>query len=612
MRKKLQMGGQKAPILSLWESDPLDWMAAVSQTAYQGYCQNRCRFPFPTVSYFSASRQRFIVRVRRRSFEAGFAKNNPKVRLWIKKVAKRCENSLKGKNKQKGVLQSLVSPWACTALVALWGIGNAVYWEIWKGYPACRYCAFHRNLYMGMGLVLLLALYRKTRWIAVLVVALVGMEWAVSLQQIFSHCAPGLCRKISLPEKGNAMAISMVGMRWIIHGLYWIKTAPIPLRKKNGNLFHFAPLLSAAFSFSYPPHPLIYQHGNRARHGDQKAVSFQPNPHSAISVWRTAPRKKCREAFFAAFLFSVLASGMLQAGQCSGKFLNPISDICWKCIFPIRIAGIKVVGSSMPDPDSPKTPVCLCPPHLPGIPVSFWEPVRLVEVTRKPFCLISLGGVSLGDLSCKGTVNAKQGNSFYHVHWYIYPLFFLLEILTDFLCLEKKYYDLAYITEFDPLWNDDSKTAIINPEALLFGNIIAQTACIADCAKASVSTPIKSLFWCCGCQGSMYPLSGTVGAHNGGVQGSLLIASRMIYKLHRQGLLHGTVGEKALCRPQFSPIINKQQYRLQMTYPIPETKPCKTIGQTEVLWQGGREYPVKGEDFAYLVWRKRDCCLTPF
>ncbi|KJW06043.1 traU family protein [Orientia tsutsugamushi str. UT144] len=46
-----------------------------------------------------------------------------------------------------------------------------------------------------------------------------------------------------------------------------------------------------------------------------------------------------------------------------------------------------------------------------------------------------------------------------------------------------------------------------------------------------------------------------------------------------------------------------------MTYPIPETKSCKSIGQTEATWQAGREFPVNGEDFGYLIWRKRDCCL---
>ena len=57
------------------------------------------------------------------------------------------------------------------------------------------------------------------------------------------------------------------------------------------------------------------------------------------------------------------------------------------------------------------------------------------------------------------------------------------------------------------------------------------------------------------------------------------------------------------------PIIRKSMYRYQMTYPIPELFSCKRIGQTEALWQAGREFPYKGEDFGYLVWRKRDCCL---
>ncbi|KJV53331.1 putative conjugal transfer protein TraU [Orientia tsutsugamushi str. Gilliam] len=33
------------------------------------------------------------------------------------------------------------------------------------------------------------------------------------------------------------------------------------------------------------------------------------------------------------------------------------------------------------------------------------------------------------------------------------------------------------------------------------------------------------------------------------------------------------------------------------TYSIPETKSCKSIGQTEAIWQAGREFPVNGEDF---------------
>jgi conjugal transfer pilus assembly protein TraU len=307
------------------------------------------------------------------------------------------------------------------------------------------------------------------------------------------------------------------------------------------------------------------------------------------------------------------------SSDCPGKFINPITDICWKCVFPIRIAGVKVAKGG-PDPDStPKRPICFCkgktpPVPVPGIPVSFWEPVRLVDVVRKPFCLVNMGGMYLKGTSYnrgdREENSKKQLNtSFYHVHWYVYPILYWLEVLIDFICLENMSIDLAYLTEFDPLWNDDAKTAILNPEVFLFANPIAQMACLADCAAASANLPLDPLFWCGGCQGSMYPLTGNVGAATSCLQSSLLISQRFMFKLHRQLMLWGYMGKEGQCRKYPMPIMEKSQYRLQLTYPVSEK--CHPLGSSETLWQSGKEYPYKGSDFGYLVWRKRDCCLTP-
>lgn len=318
-------------------------------------------------------------------------------------------------------------------------------------------------------------------------------------------------------------------------------------------------------------------------------------------------------------LFMMLGLGEGNS-SCSGRFVNPLTDICWKCIFPLRIAGFTVMKGSVADPQTVKKPICFCkkppiPVPMPGIPISFWEPARLVDVTRTPFCLVNLGGLKIADKGIidRGHVSDDEGDtqkrSFYQVHWYVYPVLYVLEVLTDFLCLEANSIDVAYMTEFDPFWGDDEKSAILNPEAILFGNPIAQAACVADCVAASVHLPLDPLFWCNGCQGSLYPFSGTVGDHTGGVQTSLLLAGRMMAKLHREGLLWGYYGVKGLCRKYPMPIIRKTQYRTQMTYPVPQTNQCQPLGATEVLWQPGREYPFKGEDFGYLIWRRRDCCL---
>ena len=302
---------------------------------------------------------------------------------------------------------------------------------------------------------------------------------------------------------------------------------------------------------------------------------------------------------------------------CTGKFTNPITDICWSCLFPITIAGIKIVDGD-PDTAAPKfplapLPVCAClrpgiPAPVPGIPIGFWEPVRLVDVTKSPMCMVGLGGISLGSSPQKGYKEDGVG-AFYHVHWYIYPVLYWLELLLDFVCIEASSVDIAYMTEFDPLWGDDVKTSILNPEALLFANPIAMAACTVDCLTSSVGLSNDSMFWCAGCQGCLYPMSGTTTYHNGGVGTAQLTVTKFIAKMHRQLMLWGYYGSAGLCGKYPMPVIKKSQYRMQMVYPIPETSSCKRIGQTEVLWQAGKEYPIWGEDFTFLIWRKRDCCL---
>ena len=97
------------------------------------------------------------------------------------------------------------------------------------------------------------------------------------------------------------------------------------------------------------------------------------------------------------FLFLSLFDASLHA-KCVGRFVNPVTDICWKCLFPIKIAGFTIVGGG-PDPAGAKGFLCACGKPKPriGIPVSFWEPARLVDVTRTPYCLVNMGGISVAN-----------------------------------------------------------------------------------------------------------------------------------------------------------------------------------------------------------------------
>ena len=327
----------------------------------------------------------------------------------------------------------------------------------------------------------------------------------------------------------------------------------------------------------------------------------------------------CIHFFLLVFMYLLCFITPSHSKTCSGRFVNPITEICWSCLFPITIGPVNLNRSGREDTHNPRQVPCICLRNgisVPGIPVGFWEPSRLVDVTRTPFCMVNMGGLQLGKSTVGYGVHGQKGlarnqSSFYQVHWYVYPVIYWLELLVDFLCLEHQSFDVAYITELDPLWNADELSFILNPEAALFGNPLAQAACSADCAATSAGFPLDALFWCGGCQGSLYPFTGNNPAHNGGVQASLLLTQRMMAKLHRELLLWGTSGSHALCEKYPMPLIKKTQYKTQMTYPRPTTRgpmACNPLGRTEVIWGSGREFPYKGEDFGYLIWRKRNCC----
>lgn len=321
--------------------------------------------------------------------------------------------------------------------------------------------------------------------------------------------------------------------------------------------------------------------------------------------------------------FCLIGMSMSAKATCYGKWINPITDVCWKCMFPLSIAGAKVAdpNKDQATPDGYKSFFCHCKDTgRVGIPIGFWEPFRVADVTYKPFCMVNLGGM---DLKLKvnalaGTVSLKQGGktgkktAFYHVHWYVYPLLVWMNLVTDLACMTPEEFDIAYMTEFDPMWNDDELSMWLNPEAALFANPIAQVACASDCAAASLGKPINSLFWCSGCQGGIYPLTGTLGFYTSGVDASTLLVEKLIFKLHREFLLWGTMGKKGVCGHYPMPWWRKDQYKMQMTYPRIEKNSklaCNPIGRTTFVWGANKEYPIKGEDFGYLIWRRRDCCV---
>lgn len=279
----------------------------------------------------------------------------------------------------------------------------------------------------------------------------------------------------------------------------------------------------------------------------------------------------------------------------------------------IKILRASLGGAYIPT----RSPLQLCPapPPIfvrPGLAIGYWEPMAMTDVSRSPGCMVNLGGFSI-NLGKTGMGTARKDDkqvngAFYHVHWYKYPLTYWLNIITSAGCLEGGDMDIAYLSEIDPTWVDSSLTTILNPEAILFANPIAQGACAADAMASAFHMPLDILFWCAGSQGSMYPFSGWVSNESSPLQSSLLVSERMAYKLHRQGQIMESIGkDKAVCYEYPSPIIPKERWRYQMVNMYPDSGQCHPVGRSVMRWEAGKNPPNTRKNYGYLMWRKRNC-----
>lgn len=353
-----------------------------------------------------------------------------------------------------------------------------------------------------------------------------------------------------------------------------------------------------------------------------------------------------------------------------------ITGVCWSCMFPVYLAGIQAMGGRVDRPSGASNDrVCMCSGswadgELPtiGFTVGAFLPMRIVEVVRKPWCFPSLMGADMGDatvldgsLAYGGSGRYKnnmdaEAHAMWSWHFYSFPLMEILQLLNLPQCNTDNYssFDLLFLSEAFPHWYDSQLAFLVNPEAMLFANPIAQAATLADCTAASTDDPTNSLFWVAGCWGSHYPLTGHTGTGSA-PQTASLAASRALFLLGRLGFMKRTIGDDALCGGKKMPVLTKSQYRFQQLFPVPEsgnadpgsnppppeintaragdpptaaevdldpaaTKVpnirignvrggcCHALGENTMLWGEWRTRPATGQDFVYLLWQWTDCC----
>lgn len=311
----------------------------------------------------------------------------------------------------------------------------------------------------------------------------------------------------------------------------------------------------------------------------------------------------------------------------TGTIINPITDVAWDAIFPIRIGGYTIKGSgseprNATDDDGLDTPICTCGSagngfYL-GLDVMFNEPVSIIESRKTPWYSVTLGA-QLSDAQ-KMTPNAGgirtggidtdhvKSMGFANTTWMGFPFLSVLGLFTDVKCISKGTVNLMYMSEIIQDDNDGVFNSILGADAFLFANPVAILSCVPnDGIVSQITTPYDFDFWCS--WGTVYPLTNHKSTPNYSTANAA-IAAKMIFKRHRELLQYDHTIDR--CQPTVMPIWRKSAYRLQIARPVRGSQTFP-IGRSEVLWASMKNPPYgskgnPGDEFAFVLFQKKRCC----
>jgi conjugal transfer pilus assembly protein TraU len=302
---------------------------------------------------------------------------------------------------------------------------------------------------------------------------------------------------------------------------------------------------------------------------------------------------------------------------CSGAMFNPVTDVPWNGIFPLRVGGVAVrQNRDLPDSsEGSGNPVCHCTTTTEtyiGLTASFYQLDTMVEVVRTPYCSPTVGkAFSSLDNGYHGGANNQSVESpktFKQVHWVKFPVMDIVGMMTDSSCLDHGGgVDYLFLTEMDPTHNKAYLAATLDPRTFLFASPPFDIICSASRAIAMLpgevlSGAFNSLFWCC--FENVYGLTGDK-TSPADAESSVAIASKVLYKTASTGM-HMSLTDD-YCGPRNRTIWKKGDYRWALSKPVTMSKPiiCDTPG---LLWDGNKNFPFREGNYLWLLFQKRICC----
>lgn len=345
-------------------------------------------------------------------------------------------------------------------------------------------------------------------------------------------------------------------------------------------------------------------------------------------------RKTCLNVSL--LLSLILQSHEAAAGKCDLPAFNPVKDVAWNGLFPIRVGGARVSAATpdeLPDTDTPiSNPVCYCTTTdetYVGVKVDFWNISYLAEIVKDPYCSTVLGTSLEGSNNSTGTGttgtvttkgfpgSSKKGGAdqktkaprtFMHSHWITFPVMQLIGMMLDSKCGKTEEFTFLDMSEVSLTYSNDHLANLSDPKSLLVANPVADIAAIPSYVMAQAPNGFyppayDAFFWAWWY--NIYPLVGAVNQPHS-LSVSAHLAARQVYsKTSDGGVLDYTLDPMA-CTGKYQSIPKKSQWRFQLAKPG-KSSPI-IAGRTELLWGSGKNPPYKDGNFLWVLFQKMNCC----
>lgn len=267
---------------------------------------------------------------------------------------------------------------------------------------------------------------------------------------------------------------------------------------------------------------------------------------------------------------------------CVGKMWNPISDLDFRLMGGISVAGINFMEAPKQLGEPPKhkaEAVCFCKNGLKtgfGIGLTFWMPSYINDMARQSGCMGFLNGVNIlpGFISqssgqeYNAHAQRKDGVTNMQIHWAYADvtaiagksLFEKCDAVTGAM-------SIAYMTELDFIFQNDVYSVIMTPQA----SILAASPLLSQmtCGMESVANTLGGWqdWGVCAWKGSRMPYSGTAIAKDSAQVSNMDITVKYLSRSSLLGTTMRTMGKDATCKPVYSPFYDPFQHRYQWSYP---------------------------------------------